>query len=133
MTSYLYKPEHPLANESGFVTKDTYYEYLYLTNVKDKQMMNGNQPVTLRFISDNLGDINGVRHMVNGKYYTSKKKFRDETKARGCIEVGNETTIKPRKQILPDKRKRREDIKRAIWELKNGRDIVTEVKNVPKE
>lgn len=29
-------------------------------------------------------------HPCNGKHYSSKKFFRDETRARGCVEVGNE-------------------------------------------
>jgi len=69
--------------------------------------------------------------------YTSKKKFRDETRARGCIEVGNEekyltntgSTIGQKKKVVKlDKRQRRDDIKRAIWEVKNGRDIMKEMR-----
>jgi len=125
MPSYLYKPGHPFADKNGMVEKGDYYYHLSMTK-ESKQMMMGNQPVTLRFISDEMPP---TRHMANGKLYTSKKKFRDETRARGCIEVGNETKtlLAPRKQVKLDKRKRRDDIKRAIWELKNGRDIKTEV------
>lgn len=64
-----------------------------------------------------------TQHMCSGKMISSKKKFRDETKAYGCIEVGNETKLKPRQQIKLDKRQRREDIKQAVHELKNGRKV----------
>lgn len=118
MTSYVYKPECPYANERGMVEKNEEY-YMWLSfNTKDNRMMNGNQPVELRFISDSMEP---TMHMSNGKLYTSKKKFRDETRARGCIEVGNEKLITKRKQqVKLDKRQRREDIKKSIYQLRNG-------------
>jgi hypothetical protein len=69
-------------------------------------------------ISDEMAE---TRHMADGKYYTSKKKFRDATRAAGCVEVGDQTHIltKPRKPVELDRRQRREDIQRAIYELKN--------------
>lgn len=33
-------------------------------------------------------------HPCNGKFYTSKAKFRNETRAHGCVEVGTENTRK---------------------------------------
>ena len=62
-----------------------------------------------------------TRHMADGKYYTSKTKFREATRAAGCLEVGNETStlLKPRQQVRLDSTKRREDIQRAIYQLKN--------------
>ena len=83
----------------------------------------GNRLVNIYYNSDEMPP---TRHMINGKYYTSKKKFRDETRARGCIEVGNETKTltKRRKPVKLDRRRRRNDIKKAIYDLKNG--------NVPK-
>lgn len=106
---------------------EEYYLWLSMRE-PDNRMMNGNRPVEFRFISDTMEP---TRHMVNNKIYTSKKKFRDETKARGCIEVGNEVAAltKKRPLIKLDKRKRREDIKRAVWELKNGRNIKQEILN----
>jgi hypothetical protein len=61
--------------------------------------------------------------MADGKYYTSKSKFRQATKAHGCIEVGNETKYltTPRKPVELSKKQRAEDIKRAIYELRNGK------------
>lgn len=106
---------------------EEYYLWLSMRE-PDNRMMNGNRPVEFRFISDTMEP---TRHMVNNKIYTSKKKFRDETKARGCIEVGNEVAALTKKcpPIKLDKRKRREDIKRAVWELKNGRNIKQEILN----
>jgi hypothetical protein len=62
-----------------------------------------------------------TRHMANNKRYTSKSQFRAATKAAGCIEYGNETAalLKPRKPAVMDRAKRRDDIKRAIYELRN--------------
>jgi hypothetical protein len=69
-------------------------------------------------ISDEMPE---TRHMADGKMYTSKAKFREATRATGCIEVGNETStlLKPRQQIKMDPSKRRDDIRRTIYELRN--------------
>ena len=69
-------------------------------------------------ISDTMPEL---RHMADGQYYSSKAKFREVTKAHGCIEVGTETSYlnKPRERIKLDKRKRVDDIKKAIHQLKN--------------
>lgn len=69
-------------------------------------------------ISDTMAP---TRHMCDGNYYTSKAAFRETTKAHGCVEVGTDTShLKPRKHIPLDRKKRREDIKRTIYNLKNG-------------
>jgi len=64
-----------------------------------------------------------TRHMVDGNYYTSKAKFREVTRANGCEEVGTETAymLKPRQKVKLDRGKRREDIKKAIYTLRNGK------------
>lgn len=119
MASFVYKPECYLANSNGFVEKNDEYFMWLSAHEPDNRMRVGNKIVEFRFIQD---EMQPTRHMVNGKMYTSKKKFRDETKARGCIEVGNEvkTLTKPKKFIPPtNKRQRREDIKKAIYDLKN--------------
>ena len=125
MPTYLYRPDHPYADKNGMVEKGEFYYHKFMTT-EDKRMMVGNKIVQIYYNSDEMAP---TRHMSNGRLYTSKKKFRDETRARGCIEVGNETKtlLAPRKPIKLDRRKRREDIKRAVWEVKNGRDIKTEV------
>lgn len=58
--------------------------------------------------------MDGTWHPCDGRVYDSKSRFRAETRARGCIEVGNET--------IPDRRwldtgNRRADIVRAIQHL----------------
>ena len=69
-------------------------------------------------IADEMGPL---RHMADGKIYTSKHKFREATKASGCIEIGNEEVVRRRKPVLLDRRQRREDIRRAIHDLRDGR------------
>lgn len=69
-------------------------------------------------ISDEMGAL--VNH-ADGKIYTSKRKFREATKAAGCVEIGNEIPITRRKPVLMDRRERREDIRRAIHDLRDGR------------
>ena len=116
MPSYKYRPGHPMADKDGFVDSTEYALYETMTK-PDMRMMNGNEPVTLRFISD---EMPSTRHMSNGKYYTSKKKFRDETRARGCIEVGDQTHYLGRKKVNTKgitKKDRVEDIKKAIYQL----------------
>jgi hypothetical protein len=62
-----------------------------------------------------------TRHMANGKMYDSKAEFRQATRDAGCIELGNETAtlLKPRQQIQLDRGKRRDDIRKTIYELRN--------------
>lgn len=69
-------------------------------------------------ISDEMPE---TRHMADGKHYTSKAKFRQATRAAGCVEVGTETStlLKPRPQIRLDEGKRRDDIRKAIYDLRN--------------
>jgi hypothetical protein len=62
-----------------------------------------------------------TRHMVTGRYHTSKAAFRAETKAAGCVEVGNDPAItRPRIPVPLSREKRVEDIKRTIHALRNG-------------
>jgi len=67
-------------------------------------------------ISDTMEPL---RHMADGKYYDSRRKFRQATKDAGCVELGNEAPIM-KKPVPLDRQKRREDIKRAKWMLENG-------------
>ena len=80
------------------------------------------EPLNLHYVISDTMDA--TRHMANGKYYTSKAKFRAATKAAGCIEYGTETAtlLKPRKPVTLDRAKRRDDIRHAICDLRNGRD-----------
>ncbi len=69
-------------------------------------------------ISDEMAE---TRHMATGEYFTSKAKFRQATRAAGCCEVGNETAtlLKPRPQVQLDSGKRRDDIRKAIYDIRN--------------
>jgi hypothetical protein len=73
----------------------------------------------MRFISDTMEP---TLHMATGRMHTSKAKFRADTRASGCVEVGDQKGYGKR-QFVPklDKRQRVEDIKRAIHQLQNGR------------
>ena len=122
MGSWVHRPNHPEANEFGFIPKDLaqYEDYM---DTEHLHMTVGNRKVSFYFNSDTMEP---TQHMASGKYFTSKKKFRDETRAHGCVEVGNETKalVKPRKRINLDKRQRRDDIKKAIHQLRNGRKSI---------
>ena len=64
-----------------------------------------------------------TRHMADGNVYDSKRKFREVTKAHGCIEIGDQKGFgqKPREPIKLDKRERVEAIQKAMYDLRNGR------------
>jgi len=69
-----------------------------------------------------IGDeMDSLRHMADGQYYTSKAKFRQATRDAGCVEIGNEQVVTRRKPVQLDRRQRREDIRRAIHDLRDGR------------
>jgi hypothetical protein len=71
-----------------------------------------------------ISDImDATQHMATGRMHTSKSEFRKDTRTSGCVEYGSETTalLTPRKPILMDSAKRRDDIRRTIYELRNGR------------
>ena len=62
-------------------------------------------------------------HPASGKYFDSKSEFRKETKAYGCIEVGDQKNYgKQRTHVEKlDKGQRREAIQKAVYDLRNGR------------
>ncbi len=130
--SYVYKPQCPLADEWGLVEKNEEYWLWLSQHTPDNRMMIGNQVQEFRFNSDTMEP---TRHMINSKMYTSKKKFRDETKAHGCVEVGDQTAYltKPRQPKVMGRRERRDDIRKALYEVRNGRDIMKEIRSIPKE
>lgn len=103
--AWIYKPKHPKANENGMV---------------DRALVDPEPfELGLYVISDEMAP---TRHMATGKYHTSKAKFRADTKASGCIEYGNDSSLyKPRQRIPLSREKRVEDIKRTIYDLRNGR------------
>jgi hypothetical protein len=68
-------------------------------------------------ISDTMAPM---KHMGTGEILDSKAKFRSATRASGCIELGNET-VKPRAPVKLSSEQRRNDIRKAIYDLRNGR------------
>lgn len=100
----VYRPNHPAASENGLVN-------IELTELKN------NDP-HYYVISDTM---ESTRHMATGRYHTSKAKFRADTKASGCVEIGTENIMKPRQRIPLSREQRREDIKKTIYEIRNGR------------
>ena len=66
-------------------------------------------------ISDTMEPL---KHMGTGRIIDSKAKFRADTRASGCVEIGNEP-VKPRSSIRLSKRDRVEAIQRAIYDLRN--------------
>jgi hypothetical protein len=120
MPSYLYKPGHILADKSGFVLKQDYYDHKYMID-PPKTMMNGNEPVRLNYISDNQEPMRHMALPPGSAPLDSKSKFRKITKEQGCIEIGDQThcLTKPRKRIQLDKRQRRDDIRRSLHQLRN--------------
>lgn len=109
-TVYLYCPDHPEASEHGHVEAWKAHAW------KGAQ---ASSPAP-HYISDIMPE---TRHMADGQLYTSKSQFRKTTKAYGCVEIGNElpTMNKPRPHVELNPRQRRDDIRRAFWEVKNGR------------
>lgn len=65
-------------------------------------------------IRDYLPDL---RHTIDGKVYDSKSKFRQTTRAHGCVEVGNEVQRDTRRLDHFDSATRKSDIAQAIREL----------------
>lgn len=108
MPRFVYRPDHPSANSNGMVD-------VFIAGSKF------DRDAAPSVISDIMEPL---RHMANGHIYDSKAKFREVTKAYGCVEVGTETAtmLKPRKPIKLDRRERVESIKKAIYELKNQKN-----------
>jgi|ERR1700733_4273700 len=69
-------------------------------------------------ISDTMA---ATQHMATGRFHESKKSFRADTKASGCIEYGNDAQAlpRPRKMIPMDRGQRREAIRQALYEARN--------------
>jgi hypothetical protein len=99
---FVYRPNHPAANENGMIPTD-------MAGYEPK-------PWSTAIISDNMEPL---KHHGTGRIIDSKSKFRAETRAIGGIELGNEP-IKPRQPIKLNKRQRREDIRKALYELRQG-------------
>ena len=59
-----------------------------------------------------------TKHHATGRMISSKREFSKETRAAGCIELGNEP-IRPRAPVKLERAARREAIREAIYRLKN--------------
>ena len=97
---YVYRPNHPKANSNGMVRAD-----IAPARTQGPYVISDTMPA--------------LKHMGTGNIIDSKARFRAETKASGCVELGNEP-IKPRKPIRLDKRQRRDEIRRVVWNLQNN-------------
>ena len=104
MSVWVHRPDHPNANERGMVDKDLIHDETFGESAY--------------VISDTM---ELTKHMATGEYYTSKSKFREQTRRSGCIEVGNETNfmLKPRKRVEPTREERRNHIRQAIKYLQS--------------
>jgi hypothetical protein len=73
----------------------------------------------LYVISDEMA---ATRHMADGKMYTSKAKFREATRAAGCVEVGNEmaTLTRPRKPTFMSREERRRTLRDTLRRQLHG-------------
>ena len=66
-------------------------------------------------ISDSMPPL---KHMGTGRILDSKSAFRQDTKASGCIEVGNDPAAL-RQRPRPEPSGVYEDVKRAVQELRS--------------
>lgn len=79
------------------------------------------QPIhTTSVISDNMDPL---LHHAAMRVIDSKSEFRRETRRHNCVEVGTEKDYGSKRLFTPklDNRQRKEDIRRAVYELRNGR------------
>lgn len=65
-------------------------------------------------ISDNMP---AMRHPITQKLMDSKSRFRAETRAHGCVEVGSDVQRDTRRMEGFDSQSRKSDIAHAIREL----------------
>lgn len=62
-----------------------------------------------------------TQHMCDGKFYTSKAKFRAVTRAHGCVEVGNDPArLRPHKKPRPDRRAIKDAVEKAVARFSRG-------------
>lgn len=69
-------------------------------------------------VSDSLevmaGSLNGMQSFADGRFYTSKAKYRADLRARGYVEVGNDPArLRPSKKVRADRKKIRAAVERA--------------------
>jgi hypothetical protein len=104
MTTWTYRPEHPEADEFGFVLKEKLYA----------------RPESRTYvISDDLGAMLEHHGYSDGRKTDSKSKFREWTRAAGLVEKGNDRNQTPRRQGGDIKEVIR-DVAYATEMVKNG-------------
>lgn len=111
--SWIYRPNHPLANENGMIERHL---------VDDGPVASSSLPRPY-VVSDSLGG--GVKHLATGQILDSKSAHRRLNKELGLVELGNEKEAHLKQPAPPklDKRQRKNDIRKAIKELREGRRV----------
>lgn len=75
-------------------------------------------------------DMPALKHMANGKFYTSKARFREVTRQLGYEEVGDQTEWRakpdPAKEAKDDEA-RRETIAKAYYAVRDGMAPLSEL------
>ena len=84
--------------------------------------MVGNQRVRINYNSDHMEPMKHMALPYGTAPIDSKSKFRKITREMGCVEVGDQTHVltKPRKPIKLDRKQRRDDIKKALYQHRNN-------------
>ena len=104
MTTWTYRPEHPEADEFGFVLKEKLY---------------ARQESRTHIISDDLGAALEHHGYSDGRRTDSKSTFRRWTREAGLVEKGNDRESSPRRQG-GDVREVIRDVAYATEMVKNG-------------
>lgn len=98
----VYRPNHPQANSNGLVPRSIAGPRI------EKQS-------ATYVISDTMPHM---KHPGTGEMIDSKSKFRDATRASGCVEVGTDSAAsRPRPRFEVSEREIVMDVKRSIAEL----------------
>ena len=106
--AWRYRPKHPKANANGMV--DTAFLYEETPAQSDLP-----RPYV---VSDTTPPL---RHHGTGEILESKSAFRKRNKELGFTEIGNEKPKGRRAPVKLDRQQRKQDIHKAIYQLKNGR------------
>ncbi len=104
---WIYRPDHPFANENGMIER-----FLY------EDLKSGYRVIRRGYVvSDTMAP---TRHMATGRIHDSKSEFRKDTRYSGCEEVGNDPAArraKPRYQLT--QADVASDVKKALEQLKS--------------
>lgn len=111
--SWVYRPNHPLANENGMIERHLVIDEPTAASALPRPYV----------VSDSLGEP--VKHLATGIYSDSKSFHHKKNRELGLVELGNEwkAHVSQPKPAKLDKRQRKNDIRKAISELRNGRRV----------